>query len=443
MNIEDLYKIFLNYPNICTDSRNAIDNSIFFALKGENFNGNRYALNALQNCRYAVVDEKEFAIDERFILIDNVLDTLQELAKYHREKLALPIIAITGSNGKTTTKELVKEILSKQFKVISTDENLNNHIGVPVTLLKMNSKTDIGVVEMGANHIGEIEKLCEIAQPNYGLITNIGKAHLEGFGTFEGVKKAKSELYKFLTDNDGLAFVNSDNEMLEDLNPPSRTIFYGTSEFTHCQGKNIESELFLQFKWVSTDNLSFDDINIDWDNKGRNVKTQFIGNYNFENVLSAVCVGNHFGISDINIKDAIENYVPSNNRSQLIKTQNNNTILLDAYNANPTSMEVAINSFSSLNVENKIFILGDMLELGSYSVIEHSVIISILSEMKLKKVFLIGENFFSLQTLSPDFNYFKDTDEFINWVKNNPIKSSTILIKGSRKNYLEKLIDYL
>ena len=442
MNIEDLYKIFLNYPNICTDSRNAIDNSIFFALKGENFNGNRYTLDALQKCRYAVVDEKKFAIDERFILVDNVLDTLQELAKYHREKLALPIIAITGTNGKTTTKELVTKILGKQYKVVSTKGNLNNHIGVPITLLKMNSKTEIGVVEMGANHIREIEKLCKIAQPNYGLITNIGRAHLEGFKSFEGVKKAKSELYKFLSDNDGLAFINSDNEMLEDLNPPSQTIFYGTSKFTHCQGKNIESELFIQFKWVSTDNLFFDDINIDWDNKSRNIKTQLIGNYNFENVLSAVCIGNHFGISDINIKDAIENYVPSNNRSQLIKTQNN-TILLDAYNANPSSMEVAIDDFSSLNVENKTFILGDMFELGNYSVVEHSVIISILSEMKLKKVFLIGEIFFSLQTLSPDFNYFKNTNEFINWIKNNPVKSSTIFIKGSRKNCLEKLIDYL
>ncbi len=442
MNIEELYKIFLKYPNICTDSRTAVKNSIFFALKGENFDGNRYALKALEQCDYAIVDDEKFLKDNRFILVDNVLDTLQELAKYHREKLDLPIIAITGTNGKTTTKELIKEILSKQFNVVSTNGNLNNHIGVPITLLKMKVNTDIGVVEMGANHPGEIKKLCDIAQPNYGLITNIGKAHLEGFGSFEGVKKAKSELYKFLSDNEGLAFVNYDNEILEDLKPPARTILYGSSGFTHCQGRKLDSELFLQFKWVSTENMSADDVTIDWNDKIRNIKTQIIGNYNFENALAATCIGNHFGITEINIKNAIENYIPSNNRSQFIKKQNN-TIILDAYNANPSSMKIALSNFSSLKFENKIIILGDMLELGSQSEIEHSVIISLIKQMQFNNAFLIGNNFFNLKNIYPDFNYFNTTNDFIRWIKNNPIKNSTIFIKGSRKNGLEKIMDYL
>lgn len=442
MNITDLYKIFLKHPNVCTDSRKPVENSIFFALKGENFNGNIYAINALEKCSYAVIDEKEFAIDDRFILVDDALIALQELSKYHREKLDLPILAITGTNGKTTTKELINTILNTQFKVVSTNGNLNNHIGVPITLLKMDKNTDIGVVEMGANHIGEIEQLCEIAKPNYGIITNIGKAHLEGFGSFEGVKKAKSELYKFLTVNNGLAFVNNDNEILEDLNPPARVIFYGLSRFNHCQGKLINSGLFLQFKWVSTEDMSFDDEKIDWDDKTRTIKTQIVGDYNFENALAAACIANHFGISELNIKKAVENYIPANNRSQLIKKQSN-TIISDAYNANPTSMKIAIESFANMKFDNKIIILGDMLELGSKSIIEHTMISSLVASCKFKKVFLIGEIFFDLKPQYSEFNYFKNIDECISWVESNSINSSTILIKGSRKNGLEKLIEYL
>ncbi|RLD63491.1 MAG: UDP-N-acetylmuramoyl-tripeptide--D-alanyl-D-alanine ligase [Bacteroidetes bacterium] len=442
MNISDLYNIFLKYPNICTDSRKLIDNSIFFALKGENFDGNRYAIKALDRCKFAVVDEEEFAIDERFILVDDVLFTLQELAKYHREKLDLSIIAITGTNGKTTTKELINTILDTQFEVVATNGNFNNHIGVPITLLKMNKKTDIGVVEMGANHIGEIKELCEIAKPNYGIITNVGKAHLEGFGSFEGVKKAKSELYKFLSDNKGLAFINNDNEILEDLNPPSRVIFYGSTGFNHCQGKLLNSDLHLKFKWVSTEDMSFDDEKIDWNKKTREINTKIFGDYNFENALAAACVANHFGISELNIKKAIEDYIPINNRSQLIKKQSN-TIILDAYNANPTSMKIAIEGFANKSFENKTIILGDMLELGSKSVIEHTMLLSLVASCKFDKVFLIGDNFFSFKEKYSKFNWFVNIDDFISSIKNNPIKSSTILIKGSRKNALEKLIEYL
>ncbi|MBE9468320.1 MAG: UDP-N-acetylmuramoyl-tripeptide--D-alanyl-D-alanine ligase [Bacteroidetes bacterium] len=442
MKISELYNIFLKHPYICTDSRKIIDKSIFFALKGDNFNGNRYAINALDKCNYAVVDEKEFAVDNRFILVENVLDTLQKLAKYHREQLDLPILAITGTNGKTTTKELINKILATQFNVVSTSGNLNNHIGVPITLLNMNKDTDIGVVEMGANHIGEIKELCEIAQPNYGVITNIGKAHLEGFGSLEGVKKAKSELYQFLIINKGLAFVNNDNEILEDLNPPARVIFYGSSGFNHCQGKLINSDLFLQFKWMSTEDMSFDDDIFDWNNNTRSIKTKIFGAFNFENALAAACIGNHFGISELNIKNAIENYIPSNKRSQLIKKQSN-TIILDAYNANPTSMKEAINAFLKTKLENKIIILGDMLELGSKSDIEHSLITIFIEKMNFKKVFLIGECFYDLNTHYKGFNFFKNVEELIGFMNINPIKSSSILIKGSRKNGLEKLIEYL
>ena len=306
--INKLYKLFLKYPFICTDSRKAVKNSLFFALKGKKFNGNQFALKALENgCSYAIVDDlpaermfirqagKKYALNNRFILVDNVLNTLQELAKYHRKKINIQIIAITGTNGKTTTKELINAVLQKKYKVYSTKGNLNNHIGVPLTLLSMTNETEIGIVEIGANHQGEINKLCEIAQPNYGLITNIGKAHLEGFGSYEGIKKAKAELYKYLSANKGSVFINSDNNILKNLIVAQEQICYGTSKFAHCQGKFISADPFLELKWVSTNTLPVDETKVSWDDKNKCIQSQLVGKYNFENVLAAICVGNYFG----------------------------------------------------------------------------------------------------------------------------------------------------
>ncbi|MCK4661912.1 MAG: UDP-N-acetylmuramoyl-tripeptide--D-alanyl-D-alanine ligase [Bacteroidales bacterium] len=441
MKIEELYKTFKKHPNICTDSRKSENNSIFFALKGEKFNGNIYAVNALGKCEYAVVDEKKYAIDDRFVLVNDVLSTLQELAKHHRIKMNIPLIAITGTNGKTTTKELTKLVLEKNYKVCSTQGNYNNHIGVPLTILRIDEKDDICVLEMGANHFGEIQKLCDIARPDYGLVTNIGKAHLKGFKSLDGVKKAKGELFTYLYNNNGVAFINSDNEILPELNPPHKTIIYGSSKFTHCQGKLLDSEIFLELRWLSTNKSLEDDIIVEWDNDIRFIKTKLVGKYNFENVLAAICIGNHLGISDIDIKNAIENYKPANNRSQLLKTENN-TIFLDAYNANPTSMKTAIDNIVFIKANNKVLILGDMLELGNETMIEHASIINYIQNKGFKNVYLIGENFAEVLD-DKKYKSFINTSEFINWLKENKIYKSNILIKGSRGGELEKAVEYL
>ena len=460
MDINKLYELFLFQckGTVCIDSRKVNKNSLFFALKGKNFNGNQFALEALESgCSYAVVDEKKYALNNRFILVNDVLNTLQELAKYHRKKLNIQIVAITGTNGKTTTKELINVVLSKKYKVHSTQGNLNNHIGVPLTLLSMTDKTEIGVVEMGANHQGEINKLCEIAQPNYGLITNIGKAHLEGFGSYEGIKKAKAELYKYLSANKGSVFINSDNNILKDLKVAQEQICYGTSKFNHCQGKFISADPFLELKWASTNTFPVDETKVCWDDKNKYIQSQLVGKYNFENVLAAICVGNYFGINAQELKEAIEHYKPQNNRSQLLKTKNN-ILLLDAYNANPTNMEAAIDNFSLLNAKNKLLILGDMLELGKVSEAEHYKIIELLKKKGFKNGYLIGKSF---SKVSKDFSRdiphrifpgtrgtdgiisFINVDVFINWLNIHKIKDSYILLKASRGVELEKIVDYL
>jgi len=430
MKIEELYRLFLNCKNVATDSRIVKNGALFFALKGENFDGNKYAESALTNgCSYAIIDNKEYKKDNRYILVDNVLISLQQLGNYHRKKLNIPILAITGSNGKTTTKELIASVLVKKYTIAYTQGNLNNHIGVPLTLLSMNPSAEIGIVEMGANHLSEIEQLCEIAEPDYGLITNIGKAHLEGFGSFENIIKAKTELYHYLSSNSGKIFYNSQNEILTDTIQKLEvdTISYNSKE-AKVKGKLQKSDQFLSVN-AEIDNLAF------------NIQTKLVGNYNLENVLAAVCIGNYFDVSTKQIKIAIEEYEPKNNRSQFIKTTRNN-LYLDAYNANPTSVELSLKNFVSLGKENSAVILGDMLELGKSAKIEHEKIIQLLQENSFNKVILVGSVYRTLQ-VPEDFLQFKDVIELKVWLKKNKIEHSNVLIKGSRGIRLETIVENL
>jgi UDP-N-acetylmuramoyl-tripeptide--D-alanyl-D-alanine ligase len=428
--IEELYKKFLASSGVCTDSRELKQNSIFFALKGENFDGNKYAISALENgCKYSVIDNKEFNVNENCILVDDVLETLQKLANYHRKQLNIPIIAITGSNGKTTTKELIKAVLETKFKLVATIGNLNNHIGVPLTILSMNKETELGIVEMGANHPSEIKILAEIAEPDFGLITNIGKAHIEGFGSFQGVINTKKELYDNLEKNNKTVFIRFDNEILQNISPKCKLVKYGEkSDFFVC-GTSNEANPMLKVKWISNNSDE------------QTIQTNLIGTYNYENVLAAISIGLFFEISKEEIKNAIETYYPTNNRSQ-IKETGKNTLIMDAYNANPTSMTAAIENLKQIKHKNISIILGDMLELGNISEIEHKSIIKLLTESGFKKVYLIGKMLNSANENS-SFKSFLNTDDFISWLVNNKIENSLILIKGSRGNRLEKVVEYL
>ncbi len=426
MNISEIYTLFKKYPIAITDSRKAVPDSIFFALKGENFNGNKFALDTFENgCRYAVVDEKEYAIDDRFILVDDVLTCLQDLAREHRRALGIPIFAITGTNGKTTTKELVNEVLKKKFKTSATQGNFNNHIGVPLTLLAMNSDTEFGIVEMGANHLGEIKALCEIAEPNYGLITNVGKAHLKGFGSFDGVKRAKKELYDYLAANRGEVFINCENEHLLKMLNEQNKILYGNSEEAFSKARFLQAEPKLIIELRSALGKLY-------------IKTQLIGAYNFENVLAAITLGRYFKINELEIKEALEAYVPNNNRSQLMKTERN-VLYLDAYNANPTSMFAAIENFAAMKIKNKFLILGDMLELGDESEKEHLNLLDQLNKHHLIDTFLVGHIFSELKS-NCQFKTFETVDDLLDYLKGLNLRDKSILIKGSRGIKLEKVI---
>ena len=441
MNTQALYEIFLKYPHICIDSRKASPDSIFFALKGDNNDGNAYAEQALKQCPYAVVDDENVVKNNHYIKVDNVLDTLQRLAAYHRKRLGLPILAITGTNGKTTTKELVSRVLAKKYKVYCTQGNLNNHIGVPLTLLSMTKAHEFGVVEMGASHQGEIAKLCKISAPDYGIITNVGRAHLEGFGSFNAVRETKAELYQYLHSNDGMAFVNYDNEILEDMNPPHNIVYYGTKVFTHCQGKITSNKLFLEFRWAPSEEVIADNTEVE-SSPDYEIKTNLIGAYNFENALAAVCVGDNFGVKPHDIKDAIESYKPSNNRSQLVKTEKGNTVLADDYNANPSSMDAAINNFANIDLPNKTLMLGDMLELGDASGREHGVVVGLISKFGFDNVYLVGKNFGNV----PDAHIYKcfDTvDDLIQHLASKNLTGASILVKGSHGVHMEKVMPYL
>ncbi len=448
--IAELYSLYLASSGVTTDTRNIKQGNIFFALKGENFNANIFVEEALaKGASHVVVDEIsnpewESTFGARLILVDDVLKTLQLLAGHHRAQLKCPVLAITGSNGKTTTKELIAAVLSKKFKTSATKGNLNNHIGIPLTLLSIKTDVEFAVIEMGANHQGEIASYCEYVKPEYGLITNVGLAHIEGFGGFEGVVKGKTELYRHVFENDGRVFLNDDNEVLRDAlvqvflstNKPliglDRLITYGKNA-RWCKGKIGKSNEFLSVVIA-----------------GETIQTNLVGEYNFENVMAAACVGIHFGVEAKQIKEAIENYVPTNNRSQKIEL-GSNTIILDAYNANPSSMLEALKNFEKLivgeNTNNGVVVLGQMMELGKYSQEEHKKIVAAVSSSSwqyVKKVFVGKEFEFVSIVVGDNTNngilWFEKTEEVKVWFKQQQFENCYILIKGSRKNELEKIL---
>ena len=425
MSIEELYSIYLEHPLIETDTRKIKQGYIFFALKGPNFNGNNYIEEAFKRgASYCICDEMSAITDDRIICVENVLYTLQQLAKHHRQQFSIPFIGITGSNGKTTTKELVHEVLSTTYKCYTTKGNLNNHIGIPITILSVKKDAEIAVIEMGANHLKEIEGYCLYAMPTHALITNCGKAHLEGFGGEEGVKKGKGELFEYILKTDGILFLNSDYDYLEKMSVAIKNkITYGSVEAAYV-GKAKEGEPLLEVKIVKGA-----DINV--------IKTQLAGNYNLPNVMAAVCIGKYFGVPDDKIKNALEAYIPTNSRSQIIKKETN-TILLDAYNANPSSMKVAIENFALMDGENKIVILGGMMELGNESMKEHAAIIDLLSKYKWMQVVVAGKDFINLPSSILHFN---DATEIAGWFKEQQFKNVTILIKGSRSMAMEKVLE--
>ena len=429
----NLYSVFQKYPIICTDSRQASSDSIFFALRGENFDANAFAAKALENgCKFAVIDDEKYATDERYIVVENVLTALQDLARFHRQQMKAIVIGITGTNGKTTTKELVAAVLKERYKVIYTQGNLNNHIGVPLTLLKIKAEHEFAIVEMGANHIGEIKTLAEIACPDYGIITNVGKAHLEGFGSFEGVLKTKAELYDFILKKGKGIFLNGDNENLMQMarslvftRKERSIVSYSLIDGADVRGKIKSCSPFLEMRIV-TNQVFF-------------VTTHLIGSYNAENILAAVAIGNYFGVKTERIKAGINNYKPTNNRSQFVETESNK-LVIDAYNANPSSMNFAIRNFAEINAENKTLILGDMLELGEQSLAEHQEIVDLIEKLNFTNVFLTGENF--LETKN-SFKCFENVDELEKHLLTNKITENYVLIKGSRGMKLEKIINLL
>ena len=416
MDIKELHKIFLKSSGVTTDSRQIELNSIFFALKGDNFDGNKYAKSAIdKGASFAVVDNQAYCLNEKYILVDDVLSCLQELSKYHRKQLNCPVLGITGTNGKTTTKELITAVIEKKFRTVATKGNFNNHIGVPLTLLRAKLDTEFLIVEMGANHIHEIEFLCGLAQIDFGIITNIGKAHLEGFGSVEGVIKAKKELYDHIDINDGTLFVNANDKLLKSISENTERILYNINE--QEQSNSPFAEVIYN---------------------GSLISSQLIGDYNRTNILAACEIGRYFGVSLEKTKEAIESYTPSNNRSQLLET-NRNTIVLDAYNANPSSMTEAIKAFQKVNHKKKLLILGDMLELGENSLVEHQSIIDELSQDN-QKVILVGQEFNKCQH---NFVHFFNSEDALVWIEENQIEDMFILLKGSRGIKLEILKDAL
>jgi UDP-N-acetylmuramoyl-tripeptide--D-alanyl-D-alanine ligase len=428
--LTEIYKIFLKHPVIVTDSRNLNPSCIFFALKGERFNGNHFAAEALEKgAAWVVVDEPEYKINHQCLLVEDVLKTLQDLARLHRRSFQIPVIAVTGTNGKTTTKELINAVLSKKYTVVSTAGNLNNHIGVPLTLLRLRKDTQIAVIEMGANHPGEIDFLCSIASPVYGIITNVGRAHLEGFGSFEGVVRTKTELYRFLAAAKGKVFVNCDDPLLMQQSDNIKRITYGSDGSAWLCGLSGKAGNFIDvtIKQQGTDAFA--------------VHSKLFGDYNAVNILASACIGRYFSVSNEAIKQAIESYEPAGNRSQ-IKTSGKNILLMDAYNANPSSMEAALRFFASSAYDNKAVILGDMLELGTESDSLHIFILKLLEKLSFTDVCLVGPVFTRLNARR-EFLCFGDSELARLWFSHHTPEGKTIMLKGSRGIKLETISEIL
>ena len=424
MQIERLYEIFTRYPSVQTDSRQLKENDLFFALKGAHFNGNLYAQQALQKgAAYAIIDDAAYAVDGKTILVEDVLQTLQQLALFHRRQFRIPVLAITGSNGKTTTKELVHGVISTRFRTYTTKGNLNNHIGIPLTLLRIGKDAEFAIVEMGANHQREIASYCSYTEPTHGLITNCGKAHLEGFGGVEGVRKGKGELFDYLRAHIGTAFIMEDYDYLVEMSKGIREIIpYGTRSGL-VRGTLLQSSPFLS-------------ASIQHQNGEFTVSTQLVGDYNLPNILAAAAVGRYFGVADPQIQMALQSYTPSNSRSQLIEKEGVQ-IILDAYNANPTSMRAAIENFAKLKADDKILILGAMAEMGTESLQEHNAIIDLIGQYQWKEVVLVGGDFLNIP--SP-YRCFPDAEAAAGWYRQQNMKGCSLLIKGSRSMQMEKVI---
>jgi UDP-N-acetylmuramoyl-tripeptide--D-alanyl-D-alanine ligase len=425
MQIQDLYRIYLEHPSIQTDTRKLQAGDLFFALEGPNFNGNQFAKQALAiGAAYAIIDEPMDFSDDRLIETTDVLNTLQLLAKYHRQQFDIPFIAITGSNGKTTTKELVHEVLSSTYITYTTKGNLNNHIGIPLTILSVKKDAEMAVIEMGANHQKEIETYCTYTLPTHGIITNCGKAHLEGFGGIEGVRKGKGELYDFLRANNGTAFLMKDYDYLLEMSKGiSQIKTYGTTDADIVGIADNNKEL-LEVTMLKGTTI-------------QHIKTHLVGSYNLPNILAAVTTGKYFNVPDDKIKVALENYIPSNSRSQLIE-RDSNKIILDAYNANPTSMKAAIENFAGMQGDNKILLLGGMMEMGEESLAEHTGIVKLIDQYKWKNVVLVGGDF---DKVKHSYINFKTSLEAREWLKQQHFKNSLLLIKGSRSMQMEKVLE--
>ena len=434
MLIDQLYQIYKEFPKVCTDTRQISKDCLFFALKGDNFNGNSFADQALEaGAKYVVIDDPEFyKEDPAYILVEDVLSSLQDLARFHRKHLKMPFIGITGTNGKTTSKELLNSVLSQKYHTYATKGNLNNHIGVPLTILSLTEDIEIAIVEMGANHVHEIEFLCGISNPTHGFITNVGKAHLEGFGSFEGVMQAKGELYDYLNDNQGQIYIQGDNEYLLQMAADRNlkdVIYYGFTEKNQIQGGLVVADPFLTIFWKNKD-----------DAERQEVKTNLTGAYNIENMLAAVALGKTFGLSIEEINAGLGNYVPQNNRSQISKTERN-TIIADYYNANASSMAAALGNLDVIQADRKVAILGDMFEMGDQSEVEHRKVIEKAKSLKLDRLIFVGKAFYAQR--DDQASYFESTDALKEDLLENPLDDFLILLKASRGMAFEKLMEVL
>lgn len=427
MEISELYQKYLETGKVSTDTRQITSGSVFFAIKGPNHNANEFASEALaKGASYAVVDEARFMSGDRCLLVQDGLSTLQDLARHHRSQLKIPVIGLTGSNGKTTSKELVSAVLNKKFNVYATKGNLNNHIGVPLTILSLDASHEMAVVEMGANHLGEIAALCNIAQPTHGFITNIGKAHIGTFGGFENIIRGKSELFQYLITHNGIAFINSQNPILSNMTKRFKNpvLYPSVGDYYHCRLVSADPHVVIEA------------------GDGERIVTQMIGSYNFENMAVALCIGKYFGVGAPEANRAIADYVPGSMRSQIVK-KDTNTIILDAYNANPSSMEAAINNLAGMEAKRKVVILGDMYELEGETASEHRRIGSLLQEKKINEAYLCGPLMKEAQETFPLGKFFQSKDELILELKNNPIRNALILIKGSRGMAMEKVVEVI